>query len=291
MPRKSTPAKQPGAQVELLPLELIDDPPLPVRETLDEQKLDDLRESISLVGVLNAIRVRRTGKRYQIESGHRRFMAAGMAGLTHIPAVVVVEDDGQLAAALAHENAFREDPNPAEEARWFSVILEKACGGSTDKLADMLKLKRAYIEERLILLRGDPVVLDALGSRQVSMAVARELNRVKSEATRRSLLASAISGGASARVVAQWRENCERTAAPVGVVGAGEDAIAAPITAPAPAMQCILCLGCDQPWDLVMIWVHQSCKRVVPWDRFVTGAQGALVPLASGGADGTPDGA
>ena len=256
-----------------IPLELIDQPELAIRESMDQTALEDLTDSIREVGVLQPILVVVHNERYRILAGHRRFIASGRAGKQTIPAVVRGVDVGAGEAVTVHENAFREDVNPAEEARYLAHLLEKSCAGDVDKLCRLTRQKRGYVEERLILLRGDPEVLATLKERRISLAVARELNRVRDQGYRRMYLDAAARGGATARMVQEWRIQSDRVT-PVELPAPGDgtnqfSALPPPIT----SMMCFLCDGTEDVHEMELLYVHRACRKVI-LERFLRGLKG-----------------
>ena len=79
------------------------------RKNFDQEKLEELAESIRQHGVIQPLTVRKLSSGYyQIIAGERRWRAARMAGLAEVPAVVIEADD-RLAMELAMiENLQRE---------------------------------------------------------------------------------------------------------------------------------------------------------------------------------------
>jgi ParB family chromosome partitioning protein len=266
-------ARADQATLREIPLELIDPPEVAIRESMDQTALEELTDSIREVGVLQPILVLPGDGRYRILAGHRRFIAAGRAALRTIPAVVRALYAGAGEAVTVHENAFREDVNPAEEARYFAHLLEHSCEGDVDKLCRLTRQKRGYVEERLILLRGDPEVLAALKERRISMAVARELNRIQDQGYRRMYLDAAARGGATARMVQEWRIHSDRVI-PVEPPAPGDgtnqfSGLPAPIT----TMMCFLCDGTDDVHEMELLYVHRACRKVI-LERFLRGLKG-----------------
>jgi ParB family transcriptional regulator, chromosome partitioning protein len=86
------------------------------RQTFDQEKLQELSDSIKEQGVLQPILVRRKGRqKYEIIAGERRYRASRMAGLTKIPAIVKDSDETGTMVDSFLENAQREDLTPAEK--------------------------------------------------------------------------------------------------------------------------------------------------------------------------------
>lgn len=125
------------------------------RQHFDDERIDELAESIRSHGLLEPLLVRRLpGKddRFEIIAGERRFRAAQRAGLTEIP--VVVKDVSPSAAfelALV-ENLQREDLNAIELAEGLDRLV-KEHGHTHDALAQVLHKDRSTITNALRLLR------------------------------------------------------------------------------------------------------------------------------------------
>lgn len=96
------------------------------RSRFDQDALRELADSIRAVGVLQPIIVRKSGERYEIIAGERRFRAARLAGLDEIPAIVRDWDEQKRLEAALIENLQRDDLNPIEEAVGVKRLMEAA---------------------------------------------------------------------------------------------------------------------------------------------------------------------
>jgi len=253
-----------------LPLELIDEPEMPIRESFDEQKLQELADSIQAVGVVEPILVEeKPGGRFEVLAGHRRLLATRRTTRRTIPAIVFQRGNVSAAAIRLHENTYREDLNPAQEARYFEHLLQEYCGGDVDKLCEMLRQKRPYVEERLLLVRGDAAVFRAVAEGQIGLMVARELNRVKDRGYRHVYLDAARKGGATARLVQQWRIDNERYLQAVDdIATTGQAGEYVPPPPPITTLVCCLCEGSDDPHELELLYMHRYCRKTV-FERFL----------------------
>jgi ParB family chromosome partitioning protein len=137
-----------------LPLDLLDPGPYQFRDAADLEAaaLAELRESIRLHGVLQAIQVRpgREG-RYEIVYGHRRTRAARRAGLKMIPARIRPMDDWEAFQLAFSENADRQDISAMARARMFEAWLTRTGKRQTD-LAGIIKRSTAYVNQYLRIL-------------------------------------------------------------------------------------------------------------------------------------------
>ena len=121
------------------------------RKNFNGEALAQLADSISANGVLQPILVRKTGDRYEIIAGERRFRASKMAGLTAVPVVVIDATDFESAKFALIENLQREDLNPYEEAQAYSAMM-KEYGMSQEEIAAQLGKSRSAVANSLRLL-------------------------------------------------------------------------------------------------------------------------------------------
>ncbi len=86
-------------------------------KVLDDEKMEELIESIKEYGILTPVIVRKDGEDlYQMISGHRRLYAAKKAGLTTIPAIIKDMDDDEAVIYMVDSNLQREEILPSEKA-------------------------------------------------------------------------------------------------------------------------------------------------------------------------------
>ncbi len=162
------------ASISDIPVDKIVTNPFQPRTSFDEAALDDLAESIKLLGLIQPITVRCIGSQYQIISGERRFRAAKRAGITHIPAYIRKADDqGMLEMAIV-ENIQREDLDSIEIALSFQRLLEE-CHITQESMADRIGKKRTTITNYLRLLKLPIEIQSALRRRQITMGHAKSI--------------------------------------------------------------------------------------------------------------------
>lgn len=245
-----------------IPIGLIDEPVLPSRSSMDETRLDELAASIRANGLLQPMIVARSGDRYEVVAGHRRRLACAAAGLVVAPCIVYPSKDAALEAIKYAENRHREELSPADEAIWFSELLERDAGGDVDTLAGLLNEKRSYIEGRLLLLSGDAEVFRALEAGKIGIGVAQQLNRCDETLHRRMLLDNAVRGGATVAIVSGWIAEYEQVHKPAN---ANTPAPAAP-AAPGPSLateyfRCALCKKTDNVHQMQPVNMHTYCQQ------------------------------
>lgn len=121
------------------------------RRTFNSESLAGLADSISANGVLQPILVRKVDDRYEIIAGERRFRASKLAGLSEIPVIVLEADDLAAAKFALIENLQREDLNPYEEARAYSMLM-KEYRLSQEEISLQIGKSRSAIANSLRLL-------------------------------------------------------------------------------------------------------------------------------------------
>ena len=100
--------------------------PFQPRNTFDEEALEELASSISKLGIIQPITVRKLGfEKYQLISGERRLRAAKIAGLSKIPAYIRIADDQKMLEMALVENIQRENLNPIDVALSFKRLIEE----------------------------------------------------------------------------------------------------------------------------------------------------------------------
>lgn len=122
-----------------------------------EQSLADLAESIKAQGLIQPVTVRPhpNGNGYEMVAGGRRYRAARMAGLTHIPAVIRHLSDTEVAAVQMAENIHRKNLTQVEEARRIRQDLDDL-GGDTEALLARYQKGVSWLTKRLALLELGP---------------------------------------------------------------------------------------------------------------------------------------
>lgn len=168
------------------------------RTRFDESRLEDLAKSIRANGVVQPLLVRRKGSAYELIAGERRWRAAQLAGLTHVPVVIRnVPDDKVLELALI-ENIQREDLNPIEEAQAYKKLIE-SIGMTQETLAERVGRDRSYITNYLRLLRLPEDIRRLIEEGKLSTGHARTLLGASDTDTQRRIARRIIERGLSVR--------------------------------------------------------------------------------------------
>ena len=169
------------------------------RKVFDETALKELADSISKHGVIMPIIVNKSGDRYMIIAGERRFRASKIAGLKKVPVIVKTYNERQIKEISLIENLQREDLNPIEAATAMRSLMNDY-GMTQEDLADRIGKSRPAIANTLRLLSLSPDVIKMVANGNLSAGHARALISVPN-VDQLKIAEEAIKGGLSVRDV------------------------------------------------------------------------------------------
>jgi len=178
----------------------IDPNPLQPRTVFQPERLAELAQSIRTNGVIQPLIVRRSGNRYQLVAGERRWRAARMAGLAAVPVVIQDLADDKLLEITLIENIQREDLNPIEVAQAFERM-GRELNLSHEQIGQRTGKDRSTVTNMLRLLRLPKEVQILLAERRLSMGHARALLALPTPELQRELAAKTAAQGYSVRQV------------------------------------------------------------------------------------------
>lgn len=149
------------------------------RKSFNEDKLEELADSIKQQGVLIPLMVRHNGNMFEIIAGERRWRASKKAGLKEIP--VIIRDDlteEQIFEIQLIENIQREDLNPIEEALGYERLI-KEFYMKQDEVAEKVSKSRVAITNSMRLLKLSPEVQQMVIDEKLTTGHARALISVE----------------------------------------------------------------------------------------------------------------
>ena len=149
------------------------------RKSFDDDKIDDLAESIKVHGVLQPIIVTKKGDYYQIIAGERRWRASKKAGLKTIPAIVRDYDERKIREVALIENLQRQDLNALETAKAIKELMEEH-SLTQEEIAKTLGKSRSAIANTLRILNLDERVQELVADGKISEGHARTLASIES---------------------------------------------------------------------------------------------------------------
>jgi ParB family chromosome partitioning protein len=172
------------------------------RVQFDDQKLEELAQSIRTKGIIQPILVRPLGGgAYRIIAGERRWRAAQRAGLLKVPVVVrdVAEgSDQQLLELALIENIQRENLNPLDEAIAYQRLADQF-SLTQEQIAAAVGKDRSSVANFIRLLKLPEEVRADLAAGSLTMGHARTLLSLPDEAAQRHAAREVISRSLSVR--------------------------------------------------------------------------------------------
>ena len=171
------------------------------RKEFDEERLEELVDSLKKHGLIQPITVRYIGeKRFELISGERRLRAAKLGGIEEIPTYIREANDEQSMAFALIENIQREELNPLEVAMGYKRLLEEFDYTQTE-VAVRVGKNRTTVTNMLRLLNLPDFIQAALISNKIATGHARALITVEEATVQQKLLTKIIKSGWSVRQV------------------------------------------------------------------------------------------
>ena len=171
-------------------------------KVLDDEKMQDLMESIRINGILSPVLVRPIGNdTYEMVSGHRRMHAAMMLGMDTVPAIIREMTDDEAVVKMVDANIQREELLPSEKAFAYKMKLEamkrqagrpvKENSGQNDQnlfgkvsrdvLAEELGESSKQVQRYIRLTELIPELLDYVDQKRIQFTVAVEISYIDQE--------------------------------------------------------------------------------------------------------------
>src|SRR5947209_17067171 len=180
-------------------IDLIEPNSFQPRTNFNEERLEELAQSIRSNGIIQPLLVRRIdNEKYQVVAGERRWRAAQRAGLQKVPCVVrEIPEDKMLELALI-ENIQRQELNAIEEAHAYKRLIE-SLGLTQEMVAQRVGRDRTFITNYLRLLRLPEDIQQLVESEKLSMGHARALLGIDDPDVQRNLANKIMEKGFSVR--------------------------------------------------------------------------------------------
>lgn len=160
-----------------VPVEQIEVNPKQPRHDFDEQALNELANSIKLHDIIQPLTVSKTGDKYRIIAGERRWRAAKIAGLRDIPVYIRQANDQQLLELALLENLQRENLNAIEIGISYKRMMEELAY-TQEQVAERMGKERSTVTNYIRLLKLPPDIQIAVRNNSISMGHARAIINV-----------------------------------------------------------------------------------------------------------------
>ena len=170
-------------------------------KVVDDEKMEDLVESIRINGILSPVLIRPIGNDlYEMVSGHRRMHAASILGMECIPAIIREMTDDEAVVKMVDSNIQREELLPSEKAFAYKMKMDamrrqgartdltsgqndqKLAGKiSRDLLAKELGESSKQIQRYIRLTELIPELLEYVDQKRIQFTVAVEISYIDPE--------------------------------------------------------------------------------------------------------------
>ena len=156
-------------------LDAIEVNPFQPRSYFNEEALTELAQSISELGIIQPITVRKlSASKFQLVSGERRYRASKLIGNTTIPSYIRIANDQEMLEMALVENIQRKDLDPIEVAISYQRLIDEI-KLTQEQMSVRVGKKRSTITNYLRLLKLDPIIQTGMRDGFISMGHGRAL--------------------------------------------------------------------------------------------------------------------
>lgn len=181
-------------------IDLIDPNPYQPRTVFREEALEELAQSIRSTGIIQPLVLRRTGTRFQLIAGERRWRAGQRAGLHKVPAILMDVPEEQALEITLVENIQRENLNPVEEANAYHRLMSQFMM-TQEEVALRTGKDRSSISNAVRLLKLEHGILNFIEEGRLTAGHARALLQVEDAIKRFAIASRAVRKGMTVRQV------------------------------------------------------------------------------------------
>lgn len=168
------------------------------RKTFDEEKIEELANSIKEHGIIQPIVVRKHKNGYEIVAGERRWRAAMKAELAVVPCLIRELNDEQNMLIAIIENMQREDLNPIEEAEGLQQMMGNF-GMTQEQVSKSVGKSRPYIANSMRLLKLPEYIRESISEGKLTAGHGRTLITIPDEKKQEEIWKKIIDEGLSVR--------------------------------------------------------------------------------------------
>ena len=188
-----------------VPVDSVKPNPAQPRQYFSDAEIKELSESVKSLGVLQPLLVRPLpgtgdGQSLELIAGERRWRAAKLAGISHVPVIIKEIDDRTALEVALVENVQREDLNPVEQALAYQRLIDEFSLSQQD-VADRVGKDRASVSNIVRLLKLPKDVLEMIRAGELSTGHAKALLAIKEPAAQSSIARKAVKDGLSVRAL------------------------------------------------------------------------------------------
>lgn len=244
----------------MISVDLIDDPEQPMRTDMTPASVEDLVMSIKQVGIIEPLVVKSVDGRYEVIAGHRRLFSSRLAKLVDVPCYIRKANTEQTEMLKIHENLYRADIKPSDEAKHFQYLLEKQ-KMSPVKIAQLISKSPSYVSDRLGILTYPDFLKEAMDLGEISFSVAREFARFDDLQQMHSAVYYAKRGGMTQEMAKKWVQDYKRSKEQPSLQETVVVNTATGVQEIEHTTECIYCSQKDSLINLEVAYIHTPCRQ------------------------------
>lgn len=195
-------------EIKQISLDRILEPSIVTRSYMNEDQFQALIESIREVGVLEPIHVRPIDDKFEIVTGHRRFLASRALGLLNIPCIVDNWEGKEALVKRMHSDLNREDINPVDLAEMLQFQYEKH-DFTIDNLAKRLGRSTSWVSGHMRVKDWPDCLKSLVKQELLSYSVAKELVKITDIPTLCDFADMAVVDNINVNTARAWARNWE----------------------------------------------------------------------------------
>ncbi len=255
-------------------LDLIDDPEQPMRTDMTPASVEELVLSIKQVGIIEPIVVKPSGRRYEVIAGHRRIYACRLAKLPVVPCYIKHASKEETEMLKIHENLYRADISPADEALHFAHLIDKKKMTPT-RIAQLISKSQSYVSDRLLILHYPAFLKEAMDNKHISFSVAREFARFTDLDQMKDAVRYARRGGMTQELARKWVQDHKRNTESPQVLEDPYERSDGEVNTVEHSASCVFCREGLRLIDAEVVYMHTKCLREVNAREFATESEPA----------------
>jgi len=185
-------------------------PEFQAHQDIPREQIQELAESIKLIGIIEPLIVRDSNQGIEIVAGCLRYHAAILAGLKAAPCINMSLDPKSAEILKLHENVKRIPLDHIDQGQTFLMMM-KTFDMTEKAVSESVGKSIAYISQHVsLVLMGNELTV-AVKNKSITFSQARELMRVKDHAERKRFLSYCMNDGATVQVLQRWVQDYLRT--------------------------------------------------------------------------------